>query len=94
MLAHHFVHVLHFGPAVYLDLPFSRDGSLSLADHGDDPVRAHIQGDVPEQRVAGCCRPKGHTFLDCRSAGKLKNEKVKNVASENRSGQTAGAIGG
>lgn len=60
---------------VFEDLPFSRYGSLPLTDHGDDPVSAHIQGDVPEQRVAGCCRSKGHTFLDCRSAKESKSKK-------------------
>lgn len=57
------------------DLPFSRYGSLPLTDHGDDSVCAHIQGDVPEQRVAGCRRSKGHTFLDCRSARKSQSER-------------------
>lgn len=57
------------------DLPFSRYGSLPLTNHGDDSVCAHIQGDVPKQRVAGCCRSKGHTFLDCRSGKQSQNKR-------------------
>lgn len=59
---------------VWCDLPFPGNRGLSLTNDCDGPVPTHVQSDVPQERVGGRRRAKGHAFLHCRS---VENEKRK-----------------